>query len=81
MQKCPQVLINVPVKGKAAELLGQPGVRAAVADVEARLRGTGRVLLRPSGTEPLIRVMVEGMDPESVRACAEQIAASVRQAA
>jgi phosphoglucosamine mutase len=78
MQKCPQVLINVPVKGAAAELLTQRGVRDAVTAVEKQLGGDGRVLLRPSGTEPLVRVMVEGADESTVRRCAEQIAASVR---
>jgi phosphoglucosamine mutase len=78
MRKCPQVLINVPVRGLATELLNSKGVHAAVAAVEQRLGRQGRVLLRPSGTEPLIRVMVEGMDQSLVSVCAEQIAASVR---
>jgi phosphoglucosamine mutase len=81
MHKCPQTLINVPVRATAAELLAHAQVRAAVAAVEKRLGRDGRVLLRPSGTEPLIRVMVEGVDAALVAACAEEIAASVRAAA
>jgi phosphoglucosamine mutase len=81
MQKCPQVLINVPVKGVAAEVLKHESIRAAVLAVEQKLGGEGRVLLRPSGTEPLIRVMVEGSDASMVSAAAEQIAESVRAVA
>ena len=74
----PQVLINVKVTGKAAELLEQPLVKSKVAKVERVLDGKGRVLLRPSGTEPLLRVMVEGEDGELVKQCAERIAEAVR---
>jgi phosphoglucosamine mutase len=49
--------------------------------VEKRLDGRGRVLLRPSGTEPVVRVMVEGEQAETVRAMAEEIAAAVKAAA
>ena len=75
----PQVLINVPlVKGfvwKEHALIS-----AAYKDVEARLRGNGRVLLRASGTEPLLRVMVEGRDAELVHSAASQLAAAIREA-
>jgi phosphoglucosamine mutase len=75
----PQVLINVRVgdrdKGAAAS-----GVRAAVATAEEELGETGRVLLRPSGTEPLVRVMVEAATEEQARTVAERIAAEVRTA-
>lgn len=81
MQKYPQTMINVPVQGKAADLLGHETIRAAVQNAEQRLGNEGRVLLRPSGTEPLIRVMVEGADPSLVKDCAEQIAAGVRDIA
>jgi len=74
----PQVLINVKVTGKAAELLEQPLVKSEVAKVERVLEGKGRVLLRPSGTEPLLRVMVEGEDGGLVKQCAERIAEAVR---
>ncbi len=75
----PQVLINVRVE-KAASLLEHAGIKAAVADAERSLNGKGRVLLRPSGTEPLLRVMVEGEDAALVRRCAEGIAAVVKGA-
>jgi phosphoglucosamine mutase len=57
-----------------------PAVCAAVAAAESAMGGEGRVLLRPSGTEPLIRVMVEGRDTGEVDARAEGIAAVVRDA-
>ncbi|TCJ18208.1 phosphoglucosamine mutase [Parasulfuritortus cantonensis] len=76
----PQVLINVRV-ARGFTLEGQAGVPAAVAAVEAELGDNGRVVLRASGTEPLIRVMVEGRDADQVSRCAERIAAAVRAAA
>jgi len=75
----PQVLLNVPL-GKRGDAMKSPVVKRAVKEVEAELDGSGRVLLRPSGTEPLIRVMVEGRDGAKVRRCAERIAAAVRKA-
>jgi len=76
----PQVLINVRVARKI-DFAGDAGVRAAVTAAETELSGKGRVLLRPSGTEPLLRVMVEGEDAAQVQRLAENIAAAVRQAA
>lgn len=76
----PQVLINVRVARKI-DFAGDVGVRAAVAAAETELSGKGRVLLRPSGTEPLLRVMVEGEDAAQVQRLAENIAAALRQAA
>jgi phosphoglucosamine mutase len=76
----PQVLINVPL-GKRSNAMASPAVKRAVKDAESDLDGAGRVLLRPSGTEPLIRVMVEGRDAARVRRCAETIAAAVRKSA
>ena len=76
----PQVLVNVRV-AKGFVLNGQEPVRQAVAEVEAELGETGRVVLRPSGTEPLIRVMVEGRDEAQVKRTAEHIASAVRVAA
>jgi phosphoglucosamine mutase len=76
----PQVLINVRV-AKGFKLDGQAPVVESVQAVEKELGDAGRVVLRPSGTEPLIRVMVEGRDETQVRRCAEQIADAVRGAA
>jgi phosphoglucosamine mutase len=77
--KLPQVLINVPVGDRAAGASAAP-VLAAAAEAEAELGETGRVLLRPSGTEPLVRVMVEAATVDTARSVAERIAAVVRQA-
>lgn len=76
----PQVLINVPL-ARAFAWQEAPQIQEAQQRVEARLAGRGRVLLRPSGTEPLLRVMVEGEDAALVRTAAEEIAAAVRLAA
>ena len=72
----PQVLINVRVSDKAAVAV-DPAVLGAVAEAEAELAGTGRVLLRPSGTEQLVRVMVEAPTPESAQQVAERLAGLV----
>ncbi len=79
IDKYPQTLVNVDLgeQAPAAVMQAEP-VNAAVADVERRLNGQGRVLLRPSGTEPKIRVMVEGPDDATVQALAEEIAEAVR---
>lgn len=70
--RLPQVLINV--RGVDKALVGRPELSAAVDQVEARLAGNGRVLLRPSGTEPVIRVMVEAATAELAQECAQEIA-------
>lgn len=80
MHKFPQLLINVPVTGKAKPILELAAVRAAEKESVQRLGSRGRVLLRASGTEPLIRVMVEAEDEHETRREAESIAASVRAA-
>ncbi|MFV0460398.1 MAG: phosphoglucosamine mutase [Actinomycetales bacterium] len=74
----PQVLINVPGVDKARSATDE-GVRAAVLAAEQRLGQTGRVLLRPSGTEPLVRVMVEAADQEVADAVADELAAVVKE--
>lgn len=73
----PQVLINVAIRQRI-DLNGNQAIQAAVKQAEAQLDGSGRVLLRASGTEPKIRVMVEGQSREQVQALAESIAAEVR---
>nr|WP_243883642.1 phosphoglucosamine mutase [Shewanella algae] len=79
MKMLPQVLINVRFEGNSDPLASQL-VQDAQAQVESQLGERGRVLLRKSGTEPLIRVMVEGDDEAQVRAHAETIATAVKQA-
>ncbi|MBI2382811.1 MAG: phosphoglucosamine mutase [Gammaproteobacteria bacterium] len=81
LHKCPQVLINVRVGRSAKSVLEDAGVRAAEAAAHRRLGARGRVLLRASGTEPLIRVMVEADDAALAQAAAEEIAGAVRGAA
>ena len=73
----PQTLINVRL-AERRDLLDTPAVREAVRGAERELGEFGRVLLRPSGTEPLIRVMVEGRDREGVDAVAHRLAEAVR---
>ena len=75
----PQVLINVRVTDKAL-VADSPAVAVAVAQAEAELAGSGRVLLRPSGTEALVRVMVEASTADHAQAVAERVAAVVAQA-
>ncbi|TDU32815.1 phosphoglucosamine mutase [Panacagrimonas perspica] len=81
MSKFPQVLINVRLAGAADRVMAAPSVKAAVIEAEAKLAGRGRVLLRPSGTEPLIRVMVEAQDAAETQAAAAFIADHVRAVA
>ncbi|MES2499651.1 MAG: phosphoglucosamine mutase, partial [Pseudomonadota bacterium] len=75
----PQVLINVTTREKLD--LNHAHIQAAVTQAEATLNGSGRVLLRASGTEPKIRVMVEGQDGALVQKLAEDIAAVVKKSA
>ena len=79
MEKYPQKLVNVPITGKI-DLDASPIIQAAVQEAELSLAESGRVLLRPSGTEPLVRVMVEGQDSQQVDRWVEQIAGAVRDA-
>jgi phosphoglucosamine mutase len=76
MTRLPQVLLNVPVAERVPDAADQ--VAAEIAAVEARLAGSGRVLLRPSGTEPLLRVMVEAADADVANEAAEELAEVVR---
>lgn len=76
MRTLPQVLINVQVEDKAA-VAEAPSVQSAVAQAEAELGDTGRILLRPSGTEQVVRVMVEAADENTARLLAVRVAESV----
>jgi len=78
MNKFPQDMINVRVADKS-RLSGNDILDRAVEDVEKRLEGRGRVLLRPSGTEPVVRVMVEGEDAALVRELAKELAVIVER--
>jgi len=79
MKVYPQVLLNVSLAGAdPRRVMAEPCVHAAVQAVEHELGRGGRVVLRPSGTEPLIRVMVEGAESTVVHRLADQIAAAVR---
>jgi phosphoglucosamine mutase len=75
----PQVLLNVRVREKA-ELEKIPEIAAVMRSVESRLGTNGRLLVRYSGTEPLLRVMLEGQDPEEIDRWAREIADAVRKA-
>jgi phosphoglucosamine mutase len=74
----PQVLLNVRVREKV-ELTSVPAVAEAIARVESRVAGQGRLLVRYSGTEPLLRVMLEGRNQEEIRAWAQEIVDVVKK--
>jgi len=78
LQRMPQLLINVPV-AERRPFDDLPGLAAELDEVNARLRGRGRVLLRYSGTEPLARVMVEGEDGAEIDELANRLADAVRR--
>jgi phosphoglucosamine mutase len=75
----PQVLLNVRTQRR--DVSDAPAVRDAVAEAERALAGSGRILVRPSGTEPLVRVMVEGSDDALVRRVAGAVADVIRSSA
>ena len=80
LHKMPQIMINVRAQG-ARESLQSDEVKQALAETEAALHGRGRVVLRASGTEPLVRVTVEAADEAEVRRMAEKLAEVVKSAA
>jgi phosphoglucosamine mutase len=80
MAKYPQVLENVRMARKI-DIGASPAVQEAVSHAERQLGDNGRIVLRASGTEPVIRVMVEGSDEKLVRELAKSLAASVARAA
>ncbi len=77
MTAVPQVLVNIPVKDKR-DLASLPAVQRAIEAGDARLNGTGRVLVRYSGTEPLLRIMVEGERDSLIRSVADDLAGVIR---
>ena len=79
MEKYPQKLLNVKIREKV-NINEIPSIVAAKEDAERELGKTGRVLLRSSGTEPLIRVMVEGRDAGQVECLAQRLADVVTEA-
>ena len=75
MKVYPQVLINAHVKNKNKHTyMENAEVKTAIEEVEKKMAGEGRVLIRPSGTEPLVRVMLEGSDTEKIRQLAQELA-------
>jgi phosphoglucosamine mutase len=79
MQKLPQTLVNVRVR-RRDPLESFPEVQAAIREAEALLGSDGRLLVRYSGTEPLVRVMAEGMDMARIQASADFVVKSIRAA-
>ena len=77
MRKFPQVLVNVPVRAKPP-IDSLDGLGTRVTAFEGELAGQGRILIRYSGTEPLLRVMIEGADGARIRAMAEELAGMIR---
>jgi len=74
----PQVLVNVKVRERT-DYMQIPAIAASIERVEARVKGQGRLLIRYSGTEPLLRIMLEGKDNDEIRAWATEIADVVRE--
>jgi phosphoglucosamine mutase len=79
LRKCPQVLVNVRFEGGGVDPVQHPAVKEACERVTAAMGGRGRVLLRKSGTEPLVRVMVEGEDETLVAGYADELAKLVAE--
>jgi len=80
LKRVPQITLNLPLANGAA-LIARAPVQSALSDVQSTLRGRGRVVLRASGTEPLVRVTVEGDDEGEVRRLAESLAGVVKSQA
>ncbi|MFN2289137.1 MAG: phosphoglucosamine mutase, partial [Chromatocurvus sp.] len=78
MTQMPQTMLNVRLREKC-DVGDYPAIAQAVAETEAELGSEGRVLLRPSGTEPVVRVMVEGRDPEHVASLCSRLAGTVER--
>ena len=80
MPRFPQILLNVQVPDRV-DVDESPAIQAAVRDAEQQLADGGRILVRASGTEPVLRVMVEGEDEDQVSALAEDLAKAIGSAA
>jgi phosphoglucosamine mutase len=76
----PQILLNVRVESEKNRIAGSPLVAAAIERAERELGGEGRILVRPSGTEPLVRVMLEGQDSAQIDRLAHEVVAAIREA-
>lgn len=77
MQVYPQVLVNAKVKNEYKDekkYMAVPEIKQKIEEIEAAFANNGRVLIRPSGTEPLVRVMIEGKDEAYIKTCAESLA-------
>ncbi|MBB3228365.1 phosphoglucosamine mutase [Luteibacter sp. Sphag1AF] len=81
LTKLPQTMLNVRIEGAARQVLETGTVRNALAEVETQLEGRGRVVLRASGTEPLVRVTIEAADADEVNELATRLAEAVKSAA
>jgi phosphoglucosamine mutase len=79
MTKMPQILMNVNINGSSGNILQHPLMQQAIVAAEQQLANCGRLLIRPSGTEPLVRVMVEGEDSNQIKTIAEQLVSVVRE--
>ncbi len=78
IQKCPQVMINVPVK-EGRKIATHPKIKEMILSMGTDLAGQGRILLRASGTEPIMRIMVEGKNLSQIEACAQSLAKLVAE--
>jgi phosphoglucosamine mutase len=78
LKKYPQLVVNVPVENKNI-IQNNPTLERLMIEIKKNLNGKGRLILRPSGTEPVIRVMLEGEDSEKIKHFAEQITECIRQ--
>ncbi len=78
MKTYPQILVNVKVKERR-DLESIPEIAKRMADIEKKLDGTGRLLVRYSGTEPKVRVMIEGEDQNEIKALAEGLAGIIKE--
>lgn len=80
MQKYPQVIVNVPVQN-AKQIIEHPDVKKTLSELENNLDNQGRILLRPSGTEPIIRIMAEGKNFATIENCANTLAELIKNIA